>query len=70
MSRHLWGVSMVCRHRGLDPDRLFSAHLPASSGRVEQFLKVVASAPDADPFVPPNAAAFAGIAAEILSSRT
>jgi len=53
--------------RRLDPDRLFSAHLPASSGQVEQFLKVVASAPDADPFVPPDATAFGAIVADILA---
>lgn len=51
--------------RRLDPERILPSHLPAASGRVDQFLKVVGSVPDADPFVAPDAATFAGIAAQL-----
>jgi flavorubredoxin len=48
---------------------VFSSHLPAVTGRIEDLLKIVASVPDAEPFVAPNAEAFAQIAAA-LHGRT
>ena len=51
--------------RRLDPQRVFPSHLPAATGRVDQFLKVLSSVPDAEPFVPPDAGAFAAIAAQL-----
>jgi len=44
--------------RRLDPQRILSSHLPAASGSVERFLKVLRTLPDAEPFVPPDQAAF------------
>jgi hypothetical protein len=47
---------MVLRDvRRLQPTRILSSHLPAAGGdRIERFLRVLATLPDADPFVPPN----------------
>jgi hypothetical protein len=45
----------------LDPARILSSHLPPAVGRVGEFLKLVAAVPDAEPFVPPDAAAFDAI---------
>jgi hypothetical protein len=42
----------------LDPNRVLSSHLPAASGSVEGFLKVLRSLRDAEPFVAPDQAAF------------
>ena len=48
------------RVRRLDPSRIFSSHLPVASGTsLEQFLKVLETVPDAEPFVPPDAEQFA-----------
>ncbi len=44
--------------RRLDPQRILSSHLPAASGSVERFLKVLRTLPDAEPFVAPDQAAF------------
>ena len=51
--------------RALEPERILPSHLPPAIGRLEQLLEVVRSVPDAEPFVPPDAAAFAQIAAAI-----
>jgi glyoxylase-like metal-dependent hydrolase (beta-lactamase superfamily II) len=46
-------------------ERIFSAHSPAATGRVDQFLKVLSTVPDAEPFVPPGAEAFQQIVAQM-----
>lgn len=51
--------------RRLEATTVFSSHLPAARGRLDQFLKVVESAPDAERFVPPDHEAFAGIVAQM-----
>jgi hypothetical protein len=51
--------------RRMDPARILCSHLPPVSGRVDQLLKVMESVPDAEPFVAPDAAAFAEIAAQL-----
>ena len=48
------------RVRQIQPRRIFSSHLPAASGtQLEDFIKVLETVPDAEPFVPPNAEQFA-----------
>ena len=49
--------------RKLGSTSVFSNHLPAVTGRIEDLLKIVAAVPDAEPFVAPNAEQFAQIAA-------
>jgi ODP family beta-lactamase len=49
----------------LEPTRVLSSHLPAATGAVDQFLKVLRSLPDADPFVPPDQAAFEQMLAQV-----
>jgi len=44
--------------RSLKPAAILSSHLPPARGVTERFLKVLASVPDADPFVAPNQIAF------------
>jgi glyoxylase-like metal-dependent hydrolase (beta-lactamase superfamily II) len=44
--------------RALQPGRVLSSHLPAASGSVEGFLKVLSSLRDAEPFVAPKKEAF------------
>jgi hypothetical protein len=51
--------------RQLAPEQVFSSHLPPATGRLESLLAVVASIPEAEPFVPPDAAAFAEIVAAL-----
>jgi flavorubredoxin len=46
------------RVRQLDPTMILSSHLPAASGPVERLLDVLRMLPDAEPFVPPDNAAF------------
>ena len=54
------------RVRRLQPTRIFSSHLPVASGTsTEQFLKVLESVPDSEPFVPPNAEQFAQMIAAL-----
>ena len=55
--------------RTLAPQRILSAHLPPALGRSEQLLKIVSSVPDADPFQPPDAVAFAQIAAALTAAQ-
>jgi hypothetical protein len=48
----------------LSPTTIFSSHLPAASGTsTAQFVKLLQSVPDADPFVPPDEEAFGAIVA-------
>jgi glyoxylase-like metal-dependent hydrolase (beta-lactamase superfamily II) len=48
------------RVRQIQPRRIFSSHLPAASGTsLEEFLKVLETVPDAEPFMPPNSEEFA-----------
>ena len=54
--------------RRLDPSRILSSHLPPATGRLEQFLDLLASACDAPPFEAPDAAAFAQIVAALQSN--
>jgi glyoxylase-like metal-dependent hydrolase (beta-lactamase superfamily II) len=49
--------------RRLAPEQILSSHLPPATGRVDAFLDVLATIPDADPFVAPDAATFAAIVA-------
>jgi glyoxylase-like metal-dependent hydrolase (beta-lactamase superfamily II) len=45
--------------RQLQPTRIFSSHLPAASGTsTEDFLAILETVPDAEPFMPPNADEF------------
>jgi flavorubredoxin len=47
------------RVRHLQPSQIFSSHLPAASGTsLEDFLKVLATVPDAEPFMPPDSEQF------------
>jgi glyoxylase-like metal-dependent hydrolase (beta-lactamase superfamily II) len=60
--RELFGRTLEDVRR-LAPSRILSSHLPAATGRVEQFLDVVGSVPEAEPFVAPDAGAFDEIVA-------
>jgi flavorubredoxin len=60
-------AAMLDQIRALDAQRILSSHLPPAVGRADQLLKVVASIPDAEPFVAPDAAAFNQIAAAIAA---
>jgi hypothetical protein len=51
--------------RRLDPARVLSSHLPPAVDRLDAFLDVAASVPDAAPFEPPDAATFATIASQL-----
>lgn len=44
--------------RELEPSRVLSSHLPAATGSIEGFLEILRSLRDAEPFVPPDQAAF------------
>jgi hypothetical protein len=47
------------RVRQIRPSRIFSSHLPAASGtQFEDFLELLETVPDAEPFMPPNAEEF------------
>jgi flavorubredoxin len=48
------------RVRQLQPSQIFSSHLPAANGKsLEDFLTVLETVPDAEPFIPPDAEQFA-----------
>jgi hypothetical protein len=49
--------------RGLGAEQVLSSHLPPAIGRIDSLLEVVATIPDADPFVAPDAGTFDEIAA-------
>lgn len=55
--------------RRLGPEIVLSCHAPAAVGRIDQFLKVAEGLPDADPFVPPDAAAFDAIVAQMGAAQ-
>lgn len=44
--------------RGWQPNMILSSHLPAATGTCEQFLEIVHTLPDVEPFHHPNEAAF------------
>ena len=46
------------RLRRLAPNDILSSHLPPARGRIEPFLKILATVPSAEPFVPPDQPAF------------
>ncbi|MGA9345740.1 MAG: hypothetical protein WBV37_11615 [Nocardioidaceae bacterium] len=51
--------AVLDRVRQLKPSRIFSSHLPAASGTsLEEFIKVLETVPDAEPFMPPDAEQF------------
>jgi Metallo-beta-lactamase superfamily len=54
--------------RQLAPERILSSHLPPAENMTGSLLEIVAALPAAEPFVPPNQAAFAQIAAAIMAS--
>ena len=54
--------------RRLEPTRILSSHLPAADGQfLEQFLGVLASLPDAAPFVAPDPEGFDAMARAIMA---
>jgi hypothetical protein len=58
LDRAMFG-DVLDRIRQIQPSRIFSSHLPAADGtQFEDFLKVLETVPDAEPFVPPNAEEF------------
>jgi flavorubredoxin len=63
-------TAMLDGVRALDADQVLSSHLPPATGRIDEFLDFVASLPDAEPFVAPDAASFAEIAAALMATRT
>ncbi len=59
--RAKFGV-VLDRVREIQPRRIFSSHLPAASGTsMEDFLRILESVPDAEPFMPPNSEEFAAM---------
>ncbi len=56
--------------RRMDPTRILPSHLPPATGRVDQFLEILASVPDAERFVAPDAAAFDEIVLQLGSAGT
>ena len=56
--------------RTLQPTRIFSSHLPAASGQsLDQFLQVLETVPDAEPFVPPSHEEFGHLLAAINAAQ-
>jgi flavorubredoxin len=51
--------------RGLAPSQVCSSHLPVRNARLDRLINVIGSVPDAEPFTPPNQAAFAEIVAQM-----
>jgi hypothetical protein len=64
VDRSLFG-QVIDQARAIDATTVLSSHLPAATGRLDQLLKILESVPDAEPFVPPDAEAFAGIVAQM-----
>ena len=55
--------------RSLKPTNIFSSHLPAAGGhRVDRFLDLLATVPDAPPFEAPDHEAFGHVAAAIMAT--
>jgi glyoxylase-like metal-dependent hydrolase (beta-lactamase superfamily II) len=47
------------RVRRIQPTRIFSSHLPAASGTsMDEFVRILETVPDAEPFMPPDAEQF------------
>jgi hypothetical protein len=58
------------RVRQIAPSRIFSSHFPAADGTsMEDFLSVLATVPDAEPFVPPDAEQFTQIIAALAAEQ-
>jgi hypothetical protein len=58
------------RVRQLQPTRIFSSHLPAASGTsLEEFLKVLQTVPDAEPFMPPDSEQFSQMIAAMAEKQ-
>jgi glyoxylase-like metal-dependent hydrolase (beta-lactamase superfamily II) len=58
------------RVRQLQPTRIFSSHLPAASGTsLEEFLTVLETVPDAEPFMPPDSEQFAQMIAAMAEMQ-
>ena len=58
------------RVRQLAPARIFSSHLPAASGTsLEEFLKVLQTVPDAEPYMPPDSEQFAQMIAAMAEKQ-
>ncbi|MDP9404706.1 MAG: hypothetical protein M3P85_15630 [Actinomycetota bacterium] len=54
--------------RRMQPTRILSSHLPAADGdNMERFLQVLASLPDAEPFVAPDSEGFQQMVAAIAA---
>jgi len=53
--------------RRLGPERILSGHLPVAVGRTDELLDIIASVPNATPFLAPDAAAFEGIVAQLAT---
>lgn len=51
--------------RKLGATNVLSSHLPPAVGQTDALLKILESVPDAEPFVPPDHEAFAGIVAQM-----
>lgn len=50
--------------RRLQPSKIFSSHLPAADGTsLDEFLRLLAMVPDAEPFMPPDSEQFAHLIA-------
>lgn len=58
------------RVRQIQPTRIFSSHLPAASGTsTEDFLRLLETVPDAEPFMPPDAEQFAQMIAAMAAEQ-
>lgn len=58
------------RVRQIRPTRIFSSHLPAASGTsTEDFLRLLETVPDAEPFMPPDAEQFAQMIAAMATEQ-
>ena len=58
------------RLRDLAPTHIFSSHLPAASGNhLDEFLSVLETVPDAEPFMPPNSEEFAQMIAAMAAEQ-
>ena len=50
------------RIRDIQPRRIFSSHLPVADGTsMDEFIKILETVPDAEPFMPPDAEQFAAL---------
>lgn len=57
--------------RRMQPSRILSSHLPAAGGhRVERFLDLLGTLPDADTFVPPGCEEFSAMVAGMAAAAS